>query len=104
MPFSHHTDPDDPIRLTDVDAAGARLSAQKLHYVEDQFIKYLVPRAYAQPTRPPLINHGTYVRSAGIDELVFQWLELSIKSGKPCQIVSLGSGSDSRFWRLAVRL
>jgi len=48
-----------------------------------------------------LINIGTYVRTAAIDTLVDQWLQLAGKSEQKCQIVSLGSGSDTRFWRIA---
>jgi [phosphatase 2A protein]-leucine-carboxy methyltransferase len=102
-PGSLQTDADASIRMTDSDAAIARLSAVKLNYLDDPYVKYLVPRAHLQPPRPPLINIGTYTRSTAIDELVYQWLRLSELEGRPCQIVSLGAGSDTRFWRLAVR-
>jgi [phosphatase 2A protein]-leucine-carboxy methyltransferase len=99
-----HPEGDDAIRQTDSDAAIARYSAVKKGYVTDPFIKPLLPRgAHLQPARPPLINIGTYVRSEGIDQLVNEWLELSAKDGRQCQIVSLGAGSDTRFWRIAVR-
>lgn len=93
---------DASIRATDNDAAVARLSAVKKGYLEDTFIKHLIPRAHLQPPRPPLINIGTYVRTAAIDALVEQWLDLSEKTSQTCQIVSLGAGSDTRFWRIAV--
>ena len=94
-------DPDASIRQTDTDAAGARLSAVQKGYLVDPFAKYFVPRAHLQQPRPPLINVGTYTRSTAIDALVEQWL--SNPDGRRCQIVSLGSGSDTRFWRIAVR-
>ncbi|KAH9485575.1 Leucine carboxyl methyltransferase 1 [Psilocybe cubensis] len=94
---------DAPIRSTDNDAAVARLSAVQKGYLNDPYIKYLVPRAHLISPRPPLINIGTYVRSAGIDALVDQWIELSARGGLRCQIISLGSGSDTRFWRIAAR-
>jgi [phosphatase 2A protein]-leucine-carboxy methyltransferase len=103
LPPSRAQAGDTPIRSTDNDAAVARLSAVQKQYLEDPFIKYLVPRAHLQPPRPPLINIGTYVRSSTIDVLVDQWLELSAVGGQRCQIVSLGSGSDTRFWRIAAR-
>ncbi|KAF9560962.1 leucine carboxyl methyltransferase [Agrocybe pediades] len=90
-----------PTRSTDNDAAVARLSAAQKGYINDPYVKHLVPRAHLLPPRPPLINIGTYVRSAGIDELVNQWMQLSRRAGKRCQILSLGSGSDTRFWRIA---
>ncbi|KAJ7641548.1 S-adenosyl-L-methionine-dependent methyltransferase [Roridomyces roridus] len=94
-------DADSSIRLTDTDAALARLSAVQKRYLEDPFIKHLVPRAHLQPARPPLINIGTFVRATAIDDLVFQWLKSAADHGTRCQIVSLGAGSDTRFWRIA---
>ncbi|KIJ65957.1 hypothetical protein HYDPIDRAFT_174736 [Hydnomerulius pinastri MD-312] len=94
-------DAESAIRQTDTDAALARLSAVKKGYLEDPYIAHLVPRAQFQPARPPLINVGTYVRSEAIDRLVGQWMDLSAQEDKPCQIVSLGAGSDTRFWRIA---
>ncbi|KAJ4483566.1 S-adenosyl-L-methionine-dependent methyltransferase [Lentinula aciculospora] len=94
-------DTDAPIRLTDNDAALAKLSAVRQNYLSDPFIKYFVPRASFQPPRPPLINVGTFVRTVAIDDLVDQWMNLSSEEGKKCQIVSLGAGSDTRFWQLA---
>ncbi|KAI0819543.1 leucine carboxyl methyltransferase [Trametes gibbosa] len=91
---------DAAIRATDNDAALARLSAVQKGYLTDPFITPLVPRAHFQPSRPPLINIGTYVRSEGLDELVNGWLVLSAEEGKQCQIVSMGAGSDTRFWRI----
>ena len=99
---SHQSDADAPVRATDTDASLARLSAVKKHYLVDPFIKYFFPRAHLQPARPPLINVGMYIRAESIDKLVDGWIRLSTAAGKKCQIVSLGSGSDTRFWRLAV--
>ena len=95
------TDPDVSIRETDNDAAHARLSAVRKGYLEDPFIQYFVPRPHLVPTRPPLINIGTYLRSQAVDNLVKGWLNLDLRGGKK-QIVSLGAGSDTRFWRLVV--
>ncbi|KAK7691780.1 hypothetical protein QCA50_005183 [Cerrena zonata] len=99
---SGHPEGDAAIRQTDSDAALARYSAVQKGYFTDPFIKNLLPRgSQYQPPRPPLINVGTYVRSEGIDALVDQWLDLASAEGKQCQIVSLGAGSDTRFWRIS---
>ncbi|EIN06541.1 leucine carboxyl methyltransferase [Punctularia strigosozonata HHB-11173 SS5] len=94
-------DKDAAVRQTDSDAALARLSAVKRGYLHDPFIAHLVPRPEFQTPRPPLINIGTYLRSSALDELVDRWLDLSLQQGKQCQIISLGAGSDTRFWRIA---
>lgn len=96
-------DADGSIRMTDMDASMARLSAVNKGYMQDTFIKHLVQHSHLQPPRAPLINVGTYVRSAAIDTLVDSWISLCETAGKPCQIVSLGAGSDTRYWRIAVR-
>lgn len=106
LSFQHNSqcqDPDAPIRQTDSDAVVARLSAARKNYFDDPFVKYLVPRAHFQQPRPPLINIGTYVRTKGIDDLIEDWLNRAEETGRQCQIVSLGAGSDTRFWRIAVR-
>lgn len=56
------------------------------------------PQAVGRARKPPLINVGTHHRTWGIDRLVDRFLQ---RGGK--QVVSLGAGSDTRFWRLMVR-
>ncbi|KIL68744.1 hypothetical protein M378DRAFT_196171 [Amanita muscaria Koide BX008] len=99
--FAQRQDVDAAIRQTDNDAALARVSAVRKGYLNDPFVKFLVPRAHLQPPRPPLINIGTFVRSTAIDDLVFRWLDIAERLGQKCQIVSLGAGSDTRFWKIA---
>lgn len=102
MLSSSQQDTDASIRATDTDASLARLSAAQRGYLVDPYAKYFVPRAHLQPPRDPLINIGTYVRSESIDQLVESWLSVCKSQSKTCQIISLGAGSDSRFWRLTV--
>lgn len=84
-------------------------SAVSLGYLTDPFlpliykIPYLPSSAQAGPSRkPPLINVGTHHRTYGIDLLVDRFIEECEKEGKEAQVVSLGAGSDTRFWRLMV--
>lgn len=97
----HEPDHDAAIRQTDLDASTSRLSAVKAKYMEDPFIHLLVPRAFAVQPRPPLIHVGTYIRSEAIDRLVEGWLRIDTGETKK-QIICLGAGSDTRFWRLSV--
>lgn len=99
-------DPDEAVRSTDDDAAASRLSAVNLGYLDDPFVSYLYRPKYGESSasgalrnsrKPPLINVGTHHRTYAIDILVDQFLQ---KGGK--QVVSLGAGSDTRFWRLMV--
>ncbi|KAL7414340.1 leucine carboxyl methyltransferase 1 [Mrakia frigida] len=92
--------PDEAIRSTDSDAALSRLSAVSASYLSDPFASLFIrgrpPRESYR--RPPLINIGTHARTLGVDELVKKFLRGPGKEGG--QIVSLGAGSDTRFWRL----
>ncbi|PWN25671.1 S-adenosyl-L-methionine-dependent methyltransferase [Jaminaea rosea] len=105
---------DDSIRSTDNDAIGSRLSAIQAGYLEKEPFSQLLyagppasssssshsPTLNPPPTlhRPPIINIGTYLRCTAIDRIVASFLA---SSGGKAQIVSLGAGSDSRFWRIA---
>lgn len=86
---------DNAIRETDTDAAVSRLSAVNAGYMQDAFASYFVKRSQK---RPPLINVGTFIRTWALDKLVHQFLASNQYSKK--QIVSLGAGTDTRFFRL----
>ncbi|KAF4552518.1 Leucine carboxyl methyltransferase-like protein [Elsinoe fawcettii] len=85
------------VQQTDNDAASSRMSAVSLGYLDDPFAQAFAP--FPPPRRYPLINRGTYVRTSAIDSLIGAFLE--VDSGTPKQIISLGAGSDTRFFRLA---
>jgi [phosphatase 2A protein]-leucine-carboxy methyltransferase len=111
------TDPDAPqedaqdardkiIRQTDGDASNSRLSAVALGYLNDEYASCFLQGQ--TPRRYPLINRGTYVRTSAIDRLVDNFLSTTIDSNTSnastapwAQIVSLGAGSDTRFFRLS---
>ena len=89
------TDNDTAIRNTDLDASSSRISAVQAGYLDDPFAKYLCPENW-QP-RLPLMNRGTYIRTTALDRIVDTFLD-STRDEK--QIVSLGAGSDTRYFRL----
>ncbi|KAI5251320.1 leucine carboxyl methyltransferase [Aureobasidium subglaciale] len=106
-PDEHAQDARDKIiRQTDGDASNSRLSAVALGYLQDDYATCFLQGE--TPRRYPLINRGTYVRTSAIDRLVDQFLSTTIDAHSPhasaapvAQIVSLGAGSDTRFFRLS---
>lgn len=98
---------DSAIRSTDTDALLSRLSAASLDYIHDTHSPLLLTpsqRRSAGP-RPALINIGTHARTWGIDALVTQFVD-SLAGDGPSgggvrgQVLSLGAGTDARFWRM----
>ena len=90
---------DEVIQKTDNDAATSRLSAVETGYLDDPFARLLTPGQHAR--RLPLMNRGTYVRTTAIDRIVETFLDAGDSGRK--QIISLGAGSDTRYFRLRRR-
>lgn len=88
------------VQQTDNDALSSRLSAVSLGYFADRdpFTRDLLAPGEQIARRYPIINLGTYVRTVAIDRLVSCFVDSQPKGRK--QIISLGAGSDTRFWRL----
>ncbi|KAF2687849.1 leucine carboxyl methyltransferase [Lentithecium fluviatile CBS 122367] len=89
-------DRDSAVRGTDQDAAGSRLSCVELGYLDDPYAKLFATQTMTR--RLPLLNRGTYVRTSAIDLLVDRFLTTS--PNPPKQIISLGAGTDTRYFRL----
>ncbi|TKY88558.1 hypothetical protein EX895_002547 [Sporisorium graminicola] len=94
---------DDAVRNTDSDALLSRLSALKLGYLAPepftQEFSTSSPSTHrhdASTRRSPLINIGTYLRCSTIDAQVEAFLR---QGDGQKQIISIGAGSDSRYWR-----
>ncbi|EAX93635.1 Leucine carboxyl methyltransferase family protein [Trichomonas vaginalis G3] len=79
---------------TAMDAANAKLSAVQRGYYKDRFIACFV--THEQKQLPPM-NLGYYVRTQAIYVAVKKFYELH---GKDMQVVVLGCGYDTLFWRL----
>ncbi|KAL1963885.1 hypothetical protein VTN77DRAFT_7691 [Rasamsonia byssochlamydoides] len=89
------------VQGTDNDASVSRLSAVELGYLDDPFARILTAPSGHGTRRFPIINRGTYVRTAAIDNLVHRFLdEPDGQPPKKKQIISLGAGSDTRVFRL----
>ncbi|KAI1004807.1 hypothetical protein K3495_g3406 [Podosphaera aphanis] len=88
------------IQGTDTDAAVSRLSAVSSGYLSDSFASFFVQGQNSR--RLPLINRGTYVRTTAIDLLINIFLapdDLPQNTQRK-QIISLGAGTDTRYFRL----
>lgn len=100
--MSSEVNEDAAVRTTDQDALLSRFSAHTLGYIRDPhsaaFVSPAVRRSPATARRPPLINLGTHARTCAIDELVRSFILAHQQHG--AQVVSLGAGTDTRFWRL----
>ena len=67
-------------------------------YYSDPFIQHFI---HAPSRCPPLINRGYYSRVAAIHRVALSFLSLSLPSSPPHrQIISLGAGSDTLYFRL----
>ncbi|GAA6060841.1 hypothetical protein JCM10212_005259 [Sporobolomyces blumeae] len=102
---------DAAVRSTDTDALVSRVSASNQGYFSDRFASaFLTPAQRRTPERrPPLINIGTHARTWAVDELVEQFLkgsgpdQVGETAHDKVQVLSLGAGTDTRFWRLRER-
>jgi len=96
---------DAAIQQTDQDASSSRMSAVNLGYLQDPFAKYLCASTDGSlPIRRyPIMNRGTYVRTTALDRMITLFLDSGSTAHRPPtkQIISLGAGTDTRFFRLA---
>ncbi|GAA5975421.1 hypothetical protein JCM5350_006474 [Sporobolomyces pararoseus] len=98
---------DAAVRSTDSDALLSRVSAARQGYLIDSFSPLFLTPSQRRVTerRPPLINIGTHARTWAVDQLVEQFLRSGNgrNSERPLQVLSLGAGTDTRFWRMRKR-
>jgi O-methyltransferase involved in polyketide biosynthesis len=81
------------VQETNNDALTCRLSCIQQNYLKDDFSKYFMKKF---DRKPPIINRGTFLRTRGIDEKIAEF----VKENKDGNIISLGAGSDSRYFIL----
>ncbi|XP_077984404.1 tRNA wybutosine-synthesizing protein 4-like [Glandiceps talaboti] len=67
-------------------------------YFQDDFLRHFVSKTRR---RSPLINRGYYIRAAAVNLILKKFLNTTVDSKQPFkQIVSLGAGFDSAYFRL----
>ena len=72
----------------------SKASMAALGYFDDPFLSMFISRSCR---RAPLINIGYYIRAKAIDHTLRTFLK---STNSPCQIVSLGAGFDTSYFRL----
>lgn len=86
------------VEATSDDAAISKLSSARLGYFKDDFMQYFVSKRKIT-RRSPIINRGYFARVAARDKILLDFLRLTGTEIKK-QIVSLGAGSDTLYFRL----
>ena len=79
---------------TNSEASRSKAAIASLGYITDPYINLL---CHSTLKRTPEINRGYYARTAAVQHLVRNFCK---KEGESSQIVNIGCGSDSLFWRL----
>ncbi|XP_030886754.1 leucine carboxyl methyltransferase 1 [Leptonychotes weddellii] len=93
---SSSTDPDDEgVRGTCEDASMCKRFAVSLGYWHDPYIQHFV--RLSKERKAPEINRGYFARVHGVSQLIKAFLR---KTECHCQILNLGAGMDTTFWRL----
>ncbi|KAM6202491.1 tRNA wybutosine-synthesizing protein 4 [Rhynchocyon petersi] len=87
------------VQGTNDSSALSKSSLARRGYVHDTFAALLVP---GTARRAPLIHRGYYVRARAVQHCVHAFLEQTgaHPDAAPAQILSLGAGSDSLYFRL----
>ncbi|KAM4631845.1 leucine carboxyl methyltransferase 1 [Discoglossus pictus] len=86
---------DEAVRGTCDDASVCKRFAVSVGYWKDPYIQYFVRQA--KERKAPEINRGYYARVQGVSLLLKAFLE---RTECNCQIINLGAGLDTTFWRL----
>ena len=73
------------------------MSTVALGYLHDPFARYFVNSLATR--RLPVINRGTYTRTTALDNLIDSFLQSTPPTQRK-QIISLGAGTDTRYFRL----
>ncbi|XP_026473376.1 leucine carboxyl methyltransferase 1-like isoform X2 [Ctenocephalides felis] len=85
---------DEAVIATNNDASECKKCAVNLGYWDDKYISYFVKNC---ERKAPEINRGYYARVKGVELFIDKFLK---KSGCKSQIINLGCGFDTLYWRL----
>ncbi|XP_015681052.1 leucine carboxyl methyltransferase 1 [Protobothrops mucrosquamatus] len=86
---------DEAVRNTCDVASHCKRYAVSVGYWNDPYIEYFV--SHPKERKAPEISRGYYARVQGVGRLLKAFLE---KTKCNCQIINLGAGMDTLFWKL----
>ncbi|XP_013924407.1 PREDICTED: leucine carboxyl methyltransferase 1 isoform X3 [Thamnophis sirtalis] len=86
---------DEAVRSTCDVASHCKRYAVSVGYWKDPYIEYFV--SHPKERKAPEISRGYYARVQGVGRLLKAFLE---KTKCNCQIINLGAGMDTLFWKL----
>ncbi|XP_010621788.1 leucine carboxyl methyltransferase 1 [Fukomys damarensis] len=86
---------DEGVRGTCEDASVCKRYAVSVGYWHDPYIEHLV--RLSKERKAPEINRGYFARVQGVSQLTKAFLR---KTECHCQILNLGAGMDTTFWKL----
>uniref|UniRef100_A0A8C1C358 Leucine carboxyl methyltransferase 1 n=1 Tax=Cyprinus carpio carpio TaxID=630221 RepID=A0A8C1C358_CYPCA len=95
QPFTDSDTADEAVRATCDDASTCKRFATSKGYWTDLYAQYFVRQIGER--KAPEINRGYYGRVRGMNLLIDAFLK---KTQCYCQVVNLGAGLDTTFWRL----
>uniref|UniRef100_A0A7N8WSM3 Leucine carboxyl methyltransferase 1 n=1 Tax=Mastacembelus armatus TaxID=205130 RepID=A0A7N8WSM3_9TELE len=86
---------DEAVRATCDDATTCKRFATSKGYWKDPYIQHFA-RSVGE-RKAPEINRGYYARVQGVNHLLDAFIR---KTERDCQVINLGAGLDTTFWRL----
>ena len=92
---------DSSVQQTNEDASLCKHSAVQRGYWRDPYLEHFIKRS---ERRAPEIHLGYYTRVTGLRKLLDKALDTMEADGRGVQIVNLGAGYDTLYWRLKVSI
>ncbi|OQV15711.1 Leucine carboxyl methyltransferase 1 [Hypsibius exemplaris] len=95
--------PDENIIQTNEEASLCKLDAVKLGYWQDPYLPMMVHGSLRHERKAPDMYKGYYARVKCVERLVLQFIAAVRRARGPdavVQIVNLGAGYDTLYWRL----
>ncbi|XP_062517631.1 leucine carboxyl methyltransferase 1-like [Corticium candelabrum] len=85
------------VQATNDDATSCKRYAVEKGYWDDPFVTCF---SRSSSRRSPEISRGYYARVKAVETFCRQFVDLCNRKGRDSQIVSLGAGFDTLYWRL----